>query len=394
MRAMVVEAEWEPRASAVLGDDELRERWARDGTQVWRRPRWSVGSRPDPVIAAPDDVIVRSRAVGICGSDVHMYETDDDGYVLLPYRMRLPLVPGHEVAGEVVEVGSAVRSLRPGDPVAVETLQYCGRCRACRAGLFNHCLDAHDRGFSLDGGMAEFLVTREANARPLSSLQERLDAQQVFEVGALCEPAGVAYVGMFLRAGGFLPGSVVTVFGCGPIGLAAVALARCAGAATILAFDTERARCDLALAVGADVALDVTELRAAGIRPAEQVLEHSRGAGADMAVEASGAGRAVLPEIESSLAVGAKVVYLGAEGHAVPTRTFAYQLNAASAHGTIGHVGGFDPVIALHAAGRVDLRPVISARYQLGHGPDALARAALRQDAKILIVPDGTDGAA
>jgi threonine dehydrogenase-like Zn-dependent dehydrogenase len=392
MKAIVIEADWAPRDGTVLSADERENRWSRDGTQVWRHPRWSVAQRPDPVIAADDEVIVRPRAVGICGSDVHMFETDADGYVLLPYRMRMPLVPGHEIAGEIVEVGRDVRALRCGDPVAVETLQYCNRCTACRRGLFNHCADAHDRGFSLDGGMAEYLVTRERNARPLGAVRDRFGAADAYEIGALCEPAGVAYVGMFLRAGGFLPGAAVAVFGCGPIGLAAVALARCAGAATVIAFDTEQPRCELARALGADVALDVTELRRAGVRPAEQVREHTRGAGADVAVEASGAGASVLPEIESSLAVGAKVVYLGAEGRAVPTRTIAYQLNAASAHGTIGHVGGFDPVIALHAAGRIDLRPIVSARYELRHGTEAIRRAARRQDAKILIVPDGTSG--
>ena len=388
MRAALISADWEPRPGARLSDAEIEGHCAGDATQVWRHPRWSIAERPTPTIDAADEVLVRSRAVGICGSDLHMYETDADGYMLFPYRIKIPLVPGHEMAGEVVEVGPAVRSVAPGDLVAVEALQYCGHCVACRRGLFSHCSNALDSGFGLDGGMAEYLLTRERNARPLTALRGQHDDQETCEIGALCEPAAVAYLGMFGRAGGFLPGGAAAVFGYGPIGLAAVALARCAGAARIVALDPERARCALALEMGADVALNLTELSAAGATPAEVVMEATGGAGVDLAVEAAGS-PAALSEIESILAVGAKVVLLGATGEPVPTRTMAYQVMAAGVHGTIGNVGGFDPVIALQAAGRLDLRPILSARYRLSEALAAMARAAERRDAKVMIVPEG-----
>lgn len=382
MRGLVVGADWAPRPGYQLGDDERERQFAREGSAVWRHPRWSIAQRPDPVIREDDDVIVRSRACGICGSDVHMYETDDEGYVLLPYRMRFPVAVGHELAGEVVEVGPGVTSLRPGDPVAVETMRYCDRCTACRRGMFNQCVHGEDNGFTLDGGMAEYVLTRERHARPLTAVSERYDEQDTYEIGALCEPTSVAFVGLFVRAGGFLPGDDVAVFGCGPIGLAAIALARCAGAAKILAFDTQAARCRIASALGADAAFDVPELQAAGSRPAAEIRAHTRGAGVAMAIEATGAGAAVFPDIEASLAVGGQVALLGVEARATPVRTVAYQLQAASAHGTMGHLGGFDAVIALHAAGRLDMRPIISARYPLSQGLDAIRLASRREDAK------------
>jgi threonine dehydrogenase-like Zn-dependent dehydrogenase len=389
MRAVVVTGEWVPRRNAVLGDDERAGRWARDATAAWRHPRWQLGERDLPQVREQDDVLVRSRAVGICGSDVHLYETDADGYVLLPYRVRLPVVPGHEIAGEVVEVGPAVRTVRPGDPVAVQTLRYCGRCAACRSGLPGHCGAGEDSGFSIDGGMAQYVLSREANVRSLAAVRDRYGELDTYDIGALCEPASVAYVGMFLRAGGFLPGAAVAVHGCGPIGLAAVALARAAGAATVLAFDAEPARCQLALRVGADAAFDVGGLRADGGSVAEAVLERTAGAGADVSVEAAGAGAAVLPQVERSMAAGGKVVLLGSEAGTVPMETMAYMLRGASVHGSIGNIGGLDPVIALHAAGRIDLRPIASARYGLEQAVDAVRRAALRRDAKILVLPNG-----
>ncbi len=389
MRALTVTGEWAPRSGRALSAEELAGRWARDATAAWRSPRWALGEREVPSVAGPFDVLVRSKAVGICGSDVHLYETDDEGYVLLPYRVRLPLVPGHEIAGEVVEVGSAVRSVRPGEPVGVQTLWYCGRCDACRAGLPSHCTDAEDSGFSVDGGMAEYVLSRESNVRSLAAVRERYSEQDTYDIGALCEPASVAYVGLFLRAGGFFPGGVAAVHGCGPIGLAAVALLRAAGAAKVIAFDTEPARCELAEQVGADAAYDVNALRADSVSPSAVVLEHTSGDGADVCVEAAGAAGAVLPEIENSIAVGGKVVLLGSESGAVPMQTMAYMLRGANVHGSIGNVGGLDAVIALHAAGRIDLRPIVTARFDLADGVEAVQRASLRQDAKIIIMPNG-----
>lgn len=389
MQALVLNGEWDPRPGAQIGAADRARQWAPDARQAWRHPRWSLQKHPDPVIAADDDVIVRSRAVGLAGSNVRMAATDAEGYVLLPYHMHLPRVPGHEIAGEVVAVGPAVTAVRPGDPVCVEALRACMRCASCLRGGFNQCLDPEFTGFTLDGGIAEYLVTRERQVRPLGALRERFDEQTMYEVGAISEPAAIAYNGMFLRAGGFMPGATVAVFGCGPVGLGAVALARCAGAAKIVAFDIDAHRCALAKTLGADLVFNVAELQAAGSSPSRQILEHTHGAGADMIVEAAGKHAAVVPEIEASLQVYGKVVYLGVEGGTAPTHILSQQRKASSAFGMMGHIGGYDPVIALIAAGRMNLSPMIDRRYELRDAIEAMQRAAQRIDAKILIVPNG-----
>ncbi|MFJ6651421.1 scyllo-inosose 3-dehydrogenase [Microbacterium sp. NPDC091313] len=387
MQAVQIRGEWSPRPDAELTDAESAGHWAYDATRVWRHPVWELVERPAPEIRDPHDVIVRSRAVGVCGSDAHLYETDDDGYVLLPYRVSLPVVPGHELAGEVVEVGSAVRDLAPGDAVAVTTLQYCGACDACRAGLPAHCLVGADRGFNIDGGMAEYVVSRDVNLRPLNALRERFDDREVYEIGALSEPASVAYLGMFARAGGIAPGGVAVIHGCGPIGLAAVALARAAGAARVIAFATNPARCELAKAIGADEAYDVRALAADGVGAGEVVMQRTHGRGADMSIEAAGNARALLPEIERSLAVGGKVVLLGSQSGTAPMNTMAYMVKGASVFGSIGNIGGTDPVIALHASGRIDLRPMVTDRFPLNQAVEAVRRATEKSAAKVLILP-------
>ncbi len=385
MDAVEITGEWDPRPSVELSEQERDGRWARDATRVWRHPVWSTARRDIPTIRDPRDVLVRVRAVGICGSDAHLFETDSEGYVLLPYRVRLPLVPGHELAGEVAAVGAAVRSVRVGDPVAVHTLQYCGVCTACLSGLPSHCAEGEDQGFSIDGGMAEYMLSRESNVVALAALRERYSESEVYEIGALCEPASVAYLGMFDRAGGIRPGARVVVHGCGAIGLAAIALARAAGAASVLAFATSSARAELALRLGADEAFDVRALSDAGRGAGDVTLERTGGHGADMAIEAAGAAGAVLPEIERSLAVGSKVVLLGSQAGTVPMQTMAYMVRGVSVYGSIGNIGGVAPVVALHAAGRIDLRPIITDRFPLGRAVEAVHRATEKSAAKVMI---------
>jgi threonine dehydrogenase-like Zn-dependent dehydrogenase len=209
------------------------------------------------------------------------------------------------------------------------------------------------------------------------------------DIGAVCEPAAVAYVAMFDRAGGFRPGATVAVFGCGPVGLAAIALARCAGAASIIAFDRMPSRLAIAREFGADLALDVTEIEAAGSSPAVAMAEFSRGEGIGFAVEATGDGEAFFPQIEPALAVEAKVLSLGVERKPMPITLVPYQQTGSQITGMLGHIGGFEPIIALHAGGRLDMSRMIEARYDLGDAKAAFALAAEFQAAKVVLHPRG-----
>ncbi|WP_403022765.1 alcohol dehydrogenase catalytic domain-containing protein [Salinibacterium sp. GXW1014] len=386
MRALILDGEWKPRHGYRLTAEETEGRWAREARQVWREPKWELRDVAAPEPRGAQDVLIRVRAAGIAVSTLRMTSTDDEGYVLLPYRMALPVIPGHEFAGEVVEVGAAVTGFSIGDPVAVESLRPCGRCAACVAGHPNSCQVGGFAGFTQDGGLAEYAVVPAARLRSLVDLAASGGYADVHHLGVLSEPAAIAYVGMFQTDRHLRPGMRVAVFGAGPIGQAAVALARCAGAAVVCAFDPSPVRRDLAVALGADV---VAPGAADGERSEEVIAEATRGRGADLIVDATGDASAVLPSIQASLAVGGHTLQLGVGGPAAQLSTMSTMVRGAVHSFSMGHLGGFEPVIELQARGRLDLRPMIRRTWALDDALDALADPETRQGGKSLIVmPD------
>lgn len=387
MLAMTLSAEWDPRKGARLSDDEIAGRFARDARQAWRYPRFELAQRPLPKISAPDDVIVKVLRAGVARSNCKMRDSDADGYVLLPYSMRLPLIPGHEIAGEVVEIGPAVCHLRVGDPVAVQALRPCKVCRACVKGRPNQCLETGFSGFNSDGGMAQYIITSEQCAHSLLPVAQRFGFDKAIDVGVVCEPASMAYVGMFHQAGGFFPGATVAVFGCGPIGLSCISLARCAGAAKIIAFDRTPRRLKHALALGADTTAKIDDVALGKNGVSDMLRAFSAGLGIDFIVEATGDAASLFPQLEKALAIGAKVVSLGVERTTMPISLFPYQEAGASLTGTMGHIGGFEALIALHGSERIDLTTMIDARFALADGLHALEVASRFDEAKVVLLP-------
>ena len=181
-----------------------------------------------------DEVLIRVKAVGICGSDTHVYETDRDGYIIFSGLVKLPCVLGHEFSGVVEKTGELVRELAPGDLVAMESIQWCGSCTPCRSGAPNQCQNIELLGLSTQGALAEFAAVKANYCWKLNGLRDRYSEAEIFEIGALIEPIGCAYNGMFVNGGGLRPGETVAVYGAGPIGLAAIALARLSGASPSL----------------------------------------------------------------------------------------------------------------------------------------------------------------
>jgi threonine dehydrogenase-like Zn-dependent dehydrogenase len=382
---MVLDAKWDPKPDYQVSEWEETTGKAVTGNAIWRHPKLEVRDWPDPE-PGPQEVLLAVQACGVCGSDMHFYETDGQDYILYPGLTKFPTILGHEFSGKVVDVGKDVELLKVGDMVTVEEMIWCGRCIPCRNGYPNHCSNLEEIGFTIPGAFANFIAVDEKFCWKIDAIADRFGSEEkAYAVGALTEPTCVAYNAMFERAGGFKPGHYVNVFGAGPIGLAAIGLAKAAGAGIIVAFEISPKRLELAKAVGADYAYDPRE-----VNPAEVMLELSKGEGFDFHFEAAGVPEIAIPEMEKALAINSKIVQVGRAAQLVPTYFEAFQVRRAQAYGAQGHSGHetFPDVIRLVAAGRLDLSSIITATYNLEQTVDAIAKSVERSDGKILVRPN------
>jgi threonine dehydrogenase-like Zn-dependent dehydrogenase len=385
MQGLVLDAAWEPKSDYQVSDWEQQTGKAISGNQIWRHPKLEVRDWPDPE-PGPQEVLLQIQSCGVCGSDMHFYETDDQDYILYPGLTKFPTILGHEFSGKVVDAGKEVRQLKVGDMVTVEEMIWCGRCVPCRNGYPNHCTNLEELGFTIPGAFANFIAVDEKFCWKIDAVAERYGSEEMaYAVGALTEPSCVAYNAMFERAGGFRPGHYVDVFGAGPIGLAAIGLAKAGGAGTIVAFEVSPQRLELAKKVGADHVFDPRK-----VSPAEVMQELSQGAGFDFHVEAAGVPELSIPEMEKALAINSKIVQIGRAAKRVPMYLEAFQVRRAQAFGAQGHSGHetFPNVIRMVAAGRLDLSPIITAHYDLKETKAAIAKSTERADGKIIVHPN------
>ena len=385
MKGLVLDAKWDPRPDYPLSDWEKETGKAVTGNSVWRYPKLQVRDWADPT-PGPNDVVLAIQACGVCGSDMHFYETDKDDYILYPGLTKFPTILGHEFSGKVVETGPNVTNLKVGDMVTVEEMIWCGRCIPCRNGYPNHCTNLEEIGFTVPGAFANYIAVDEKYCWPIDAIAERFGSEEkAYEVGAMTEPTTVAYNGMFERAGGFRPGHYVSVFGAGPIGLAAIGLAKAGGAGIIVAFEISPVRRELAKKMGADYAYDSREVSVGDV-----LMELSKGEGFDFHVEAAGVPEIAIPEMEKALAINSKVVQIGRAARRVPMYLESFQVRRAQAYGAQGHSGHetFPNVIRMVAAGRLDMSPIVTARYGLANTVDAIAKSIERADGKILVKPN------
>jgi threonine dehydrogenase-like Zn-dependent dehydrogenase len=381
MKGLVLDAKWDPRPDYNVSDWEKETGKAISGSNVWRYPKLEVREWPDPELG-PHDVLLEVQACGVCGSDMHFYETDEDGYILYPGLTKFPTILGHEFSSKVVEVGPEVSMLQVGDYVTTEEMIWCGRCTPCRNGYPNHCENLEEIGFTIPGAFAKYIAVDEKFCWKVDGILERHGVEKGVELAALTEPTTVAYNGIFERGGGIRPGHYAAVFGTGPIGLAAVGLLEAAGAGRIVAFEISPERRELAKLVGADYVYDPRE-----VSPHEVMMELSKGEGFNMMVEAAGAPDRTVPEMEQSLAINGKIVQIGRAAKRVPMFLEVLQVRRSQVFGAQGHSGHetFPNVIRMVASGRLDLSPILTGRYKLDDTVDAIAKATERKDGKIIV---------
>jgi L-iditol 2-dehydrogenase len=292
-----------------------------------------------PSIAA-DEVLVRSRNVGICHSDFELYE----GRYIIP--VDYPIIPGHEWSGEVAEVGASVESLKAGDRVVGECVVNNG--------------DDHF-GFSISGANAEYFVAK-------ASWLHRIPEELSFSHGAFVEPFSVAY-NATVAAGGIDASDSVAVVGGGPIGLLCTMAAATMGASVTLV-EPQAHRRTLGLEVGAREALDPT----AGDLD-EQAAELTNGRGFDVVIEAAGVPSAMASAFPLT-GLGGRIVFVGIDiGGSASVQIGLIQSKALQVRGIIGSAGMWPRTIRFMASSGLDPTPLLTATFPLGEGTEALDAA-------------------
>jgi threonine 3-dehydrogenase len=288
-----------------------------------RGPGGEVRTVPTPT-AGEGEVLVKVRASSVCGTDVHLWVWNSWAKARVH---RLPLVLGHELSGEVMEVGRSVNSLAVGDHVSAETHIVDGTCYQCRTGRMHVCENVQVLGVDHDGVFAEYAVLPERNAW-------KNDPTLAPEIASVQEPLGNA-VHSLLPEGTDedIAGKRLLITGAGPIGLMAIAAAKTFGAETVVATEVNPLRAELARKMGADVVLDPTK---DGGDLVARVREASGGRGVDVALEMSGQPSSLTLVFEA-LTAGGRVSLLGLfDRPATLDIDNALVLRAAQVHGIFG----------------------------------------------------------
>ncbi len=333
--------------------------------------RFSYEDMADPEFGA-EDVLVRVKACGICGSDIHGMDGSSG-------RRQPPIVMGHEASGVIAEVGSAVTQWEPGDRVTFDSMMSCGCCGFCRQGKINLCDNRRVLGVSC-GEYRRHGAFAEHVAVPQHVIYRLPDALS-FEHAALVEPLSVA-----VHAIGRTPlvlNDTAVVVGTGMVGLLVVQALRVAGCGEIVAVDVDQGRLDLACDLGATLGLraDRDDVLAA-------VQRKTEGRGADVVVEVVGH----TDTVKTAVAVVKKGGHLTIVGNLSPTVELPLQsivTREISMVGTCGSCGEYPACLEMMSRGHVRVEPLISSTAPLSEGAQWFDRLT-RPDSgllKVVLIP-------
>jgi threonine dehydrogenase-like Zn-dependent dehydrogenase len=383
VKALVVGAEWKPRKNYLLSKDEEIKKRAFVGSQVWCNPNFEIKDVPVPNVDN-DEILIRVKACGICGSDIHLYETDDEGFIIFSGLTRLPCILGHEFSGEIVETGRNVSEFKKGDIVTGESIFWCGKCLPCRYGMLNQCQNIELMGLTTDGAFSEYAAVKAKYCWNLNQLEKRFQRRDIFKIGALIEPLGCAYNGLFISGDGFHPGAYTIVYGAGPIGLCSIVLLKATGAGIIIVVDIIDERLQIARKLGADYTFNLKNED----KIVERIIEITDGWGADIQVEAAGAASQTIPIMQRLYSKRGKVIYLGRGDISSSLDINRIVSGANSIIGSRGHSGyGIFPDIIRLIQGE-KLKGIMEMITSVFHFQDILRAFSIstnKSDSKILI---------
>ncbi len=331
---------------------------------------------PLPAIA-PHEVLIRVKACGICGSDVHGYDGSTG-------RRIPPLIMGHEAAGEVAAIGAEVHDVCVGQRVTFDSTVSCGHCAFCKRGEVNLCDTRQVLGVSCgdyrrNGAFAEYVTVPEHIVYPLPD-------SFAYEKAALIEAVSIAVHAAKLT--GIAPGSTAVVVGAGMIGLLAVQAFRHYGCSTVLAVDLDEAKLVLARKLGAD-----QSFLASDPELMTKLLAATGGQGADIAVEVVGAQKSITTAI-ASVRRGGTVTLIGNLSPRVEIPLQQVVTRQLRLLGSCASAGEYAECIALMESGAINVDPLISAIAPLDEGAAWFQRLHVREPGlmKVILTPRDTGG--
>jgi len=392
MKAVVLSAKWDPKKDFRLGPKDVEGKLTYLGSQVWRNPTLKIEEKEIPEIG-PTEVLIKVKACGICGSDVHMAQPDDEGYILYPGLTAFPCTLGHEFSGVVVKAGKEALNKRTGlrykegEAVTSEEMLWCGSCRPCADGYPNHCERLQELGFTCDGAFADYVKVDARYVWSLEELRGVYSDEEIFLAGSLVEPTSVAYNAVIERGGGIRPGDNVVILGGGPIGLAAVAILKRAGAAKVILSEPSGPRANMGKKMGADYTINPLKENFT-----EKVLEITEGVGAKLYLEATGLPDKVFPDIEQTIwqgkQINSTVVIVARSAKKIPVTGEVFQVRRASIVGSQGHSGhGTFPRVISSMASGMNMIPLITKKISLEEVPENIIMLQTnRQECKITAV--------
>lgn len=297
----------------------------------------------------PGTVLIAARAVGVCGSDIHMWRNKQS------WETRQPVTLGHETAGVIAAVADDVEGWAVGDRVVCETAaSICGTCALCRTGRYNLCPTREGYGAIRDGAFGELMI---AEPRVLHRIPDNV----TFEQAAMTEPFAVAYNAIVERAP-LNPGDLVVIQGIGAIGALSLQMARLRGAGTIVVLGTpvDAGRLQKALELGADRIVDITTEDADAI-----IRSLGDGLGADLVVDATGVSIALKQSLELVRPFGS-IVKIGWGPQPLGFSLDPLVAKAVTLYGSFSHTWTtWERVLGLFSTGRLDPQSVLGGVYEL-----------------------------
>jgi 2-desacetyl-2-hydroxyethyl bacteriochlorophyllide A dehydrogenase len=320
------------------------------------------------------DILVKVLAGSLCGSDVHVYEWTPN-YEWMP----LPVILGHEFAGEVFEVGSKVKTVAVGDRITAMPAMACGCCPLCQVGRGDACSNRLGLGLSTNGAFAEYV--RLTAASNIFKLPEGLS----YEAASLCEPLCVALRAVDLS--NIKVGQTAVVLGPGPIGLLTLQLVKVAGAGLVMVAGTaaDARRLEIARRLGADITIDVD--REDLVSKVTEVIGRDFSAGLDFVFEATGNPVSVTQAV-SMVRRGGKVVLIGIHPAPAEFNTTDLVRSSKSIIGAYGYdTETWRRSLLLLSSGKIRVEPMITHRIPFSNAKEGFELAIRREAAKVLFIP-------